>query len=102
MSEDAVPRRGGRAVSIGVWRVDRHRWARTRALTKSGSDDSCAVYLAQLVLSRFWVGADGATVMPGPLADRVPDHGGRVLVGLLFKGELPRAKPDTQPTLSAL
>jgi hypothetical protein len=51
--------------------------------TKSGSDDSYGVHLAQLVLSRFWVGADGAISMPRPLADRVPSHGGRVRVEFL-------------------
>ena len=34
---------------LGVWLVSRHRSTRTRAMTKSGSDDSYGVYLAQLV-----------------------------------------------------
>jgi peptidoglycan/LPS O-acetylase OafA/YrhL len=34
---------------LGVWLVSRRRSARTRALTKTGSDDSYGVYLAQLV-----------------------------------------------------
>ncbi len=34
---------------LGVWLVSRRRSPRTRALTKTGSDDSYGVYLAQLV-----------------------------------------------------
>jgi peptidoglycan/LPS O-acetylase OafA/YrhL len=34
---------------LGVWLVGRGRSARTRSLTKTGSDDSYGVYLAQLV-----------------------------------------------------
>ena len=34
---------------LGVWLVSRRRSTRTRALTKTGSDDSYGVYLAQLV-----------------------------------------------------
>jgi peptidoglycan/LPS O-acetylase OafA/YrhL len=34
---------------VGVWLVSRRRSPRTRALTKTGSDDSYGVYLAQLV-----------------------------------------------------
>ena len=34
---------------LGVWLVSRRRSPRTRALTKSGSDDSYGVYLAQLL-----------------------------------------------------
>jgi peptidoglycan/LPS O-acetylase OafA/YrhL len=43
---------------LGVWLVDRHRSARTRALTKSGSDNAYGVYLAQLVFitALGWIG----------------------------------------------
>ena len=34
---------------LGVWLVSRRRSSRTRSLTKTGSDDSYGVYLAQLV-----------------------------------------------------
>jgi peptidoglycan/LPS O-acetylase OafA/YrhL len=47
-----IPFNVGAIASIylfGVWLVGRRRSPRTRALTKSGSDDSYGVYLAQLL-----------------------------------------------------
>ena len=43
---------------LGVWLVGRGRSARTRSLTKTGSDDSYGIYLAQLVFitALGWVG----------------------------------------------
>jgi len=43
---------------LGVWLVGRGRSARTRSLTKTGSDDSYGIYLAQLVFITVlgWVG----------------------------------------------
>jgi peptidoglycan/LPS O-acetylase OafA/YrhL len=43
---------------LGVWLVGRHRSARTRVLTKMGSDDSYGIYLSQLVFitALGWIG----------------------------------------------
>jgi peptidoglycan/LPS O-acetylase OafA/YrhL len=55
---------------LGVWLVGRGRSARTRSLTKTGSDDSYGIYLAQLVFITVlsWLGWRHLnTAIPWPL-----------------------------------
>ena len=61
---------------LGVWLVSRRRSTRTRALTKTGSDDSYGVYLAQLVfITGTRVGRMAPSECVRAVADRLPVHG---------------------------